>query len=247
MKVEQWFERRMWPQQTVNEGIQYSLLSDDNRQCHPFVYCKEFVLDVTWATITGKPTSIYGFHFSPQSDPPTSLSNVRVLLRNLQDAKFAERVPKCLSFLNKLEGQLKFPKSTVEVCENAEKGDTFLFTCPQNWQLAPPLLSLLTLMLRIGMVYGGRGDIWRHAQKVTERAIKPYQRRDDVHLKSAWHCIQELIETKCQRFPPDRLANWPADAKNWAIHEYGGIVSLASGKGKMISPAWYSQPVAVAQ
>ena len=253
MIVAQWFDKPMRIAQTVWRGLQYSLLSDDNKQCHPFVYCKEFILDVIWSTLNKRSIELYGFHYNPErgwkwSDPPASLNPVRMLLRNKDDADFPEHVPKCLKFLNKLEDEFGFPHSEIEICENAtaiagvESSFVYLLSSPDNWLHAPPLLSLLTLMVRIGMIYDGRKNIWKHAEDVAQGRIKPYQYRDNDHLHRAYKCIQNLIETKCERFPPDRKDNWPVlrgRMCHMEIHENGGIVSLASGAGRWVCPGWY--------
>jgi len=163
-----------------------------------------------------------------------------VLIRNMDDRHFSGRIPNALNFINNLENELGlgFGSSTAELCENAEKGPTYLFTCPKSWQQAPPLLSLLTLMLRVGMTYEG-GDIWLHACDVADNVIKPYQFRDDTHLRQAWYCIQNLAKTKCKQFLPNQKDNWPSIIREWYIHEYSGIVALSNGDARKVCPGWY--------
>ncbi len=238
MIVKEWFKGRMNLHQTIWEGLQYSLLSPDYNQGHPFVYCKEFILDAVWATLNNQSTDVYGFKYNPELNP-VSINPLKMLVRNLEDPNFKDKVPNCLKFINKLEKEFGFSKTQVELCENAEKAYTAQFIISEQWLHAPPLLSLLTLMIRIGMIYNGKENIWNHSFKVSNKLLKSYQIKDDQHLRDSYDCIQDLIKTNCRRFNAHRLDNWPKNVRGIYIHEFGGIVSLAKGRG--ICSSWYKK------
>lgn len=248
MKVVEWYLKHAHLAQTIWSGLEYAFLSEDNRQCGPFVYCKEFLIDSIWSQINQTPISIYGFHYNPYSDPAICMTSSRILLRNMDDMYFDRRVQRSLQFINKIEEELKFPQSTFEECENVpyrRMGSVYLLTSSPDWLHAPPLVSMLTLMIRSGMVYNGTDPWKRHLQKVRDKEISLAQKKDSDHLKIAYPAIVDLVETKCARLGNDQSANWPPESERvdfWWMHEYSGIVSLANGTARRINRAWYPKP-----
>jgi len=241
MKIASWFTRKMLIAQTIWSGLQYSLVSEDDKQCHPFVYCKEFVLDAVWSTVTSRVSTIFGFVYHPEFDPRVALSECRLMLRNREDPKFIERLPNMVKFLNALEHKMGFTLSKIEKVENSDS-EIWLLRSSNKWFLAPPLTSMLTLLIRIGMIYDGKMNVWKHCGKVINKETKPYQYRDEDHLRRSIDVIKELVETGVERrFGISTSANWAIPVKGWDIHENTGIVSLATGKAKVLCPRWYPE------
>jgi hypothetical protein len=235
-----WYPHKMRIAQTVWSGIQYSFLSEDNKQINPFVFCKEFLLDAYWATKNMRQIFIYGYEYNPFLDPKVCLTECRILLRNFYDPKFSKKIQNMVAFLNHFEDKLGYSKSRFETCDGAGS-PTFLLISDSKWMHAPPLLSLLTLLIRIGMIYNGKTDFLEHCDLVRKGYITPYQIRDNDHLRRSWTAIKALLnkEENRWRLHEDSSLNWPAKAKAYTIHEHSGIVSLAIGTADMVCKDWY--------
>lgn len=233
-----WYPNNMFMCQTVWSGLQYSFLSETNEQLSPFFYCKEFLMDTVWAEMNQKVATTYGFIYDPETFPKVCLTKCRILLRNREDHYFTEGVQQCMKFINQIEKGLNFNLSkTVEV-DNSFNPVMFV-SGDAKWLSAPPLLSLYSMLLRLGMNYE-KGSAWTFMKKIMDRKIKCYGLQDDYYLRKAFDTIKDLVKTKASRLGTDVKANWcKEDMKAYDIHENGGIVSLATGKGKHINPNWY--------
>jgi hypothetical protein len=236
-----WFNRKLKLAQTIWSGIQYSFLSEDNKQIGPFVFCKEFLLDACWATNNMRPIFTYGYEYNPFLDPKVCLTECRILLRNFYDTKFSNRVENMVKFLNHFEEKLDYSKSRFEICKDAGS-PTIVLISDSKWMHAPPLLSLLTLLIRVGMIYNPKMDFLEHCDAVRKGHIFPYQYRDNEHLRRAWTAIKAILnkETNRFRFHNEKALNWPSGKINsFVIHEHSGIVSLATGTADMVCKDWY--------
>jgi len=250
MHVKEWYLKWAGLAQTIWEGLEYAFLSEDDRQCGPFVYCKEFLVDAVWSQINNTPISIYGFHFNPNTDPPVCLTSCRILLRNRHDKEgFDKRIRKMLKFINAIEEDMGWNLSTLEKCDNSPNknyyGNVYLLVSPANWLHAPPLVSMLTLLIRSGMAYDGKLPWWVHLNQIRMKKIKVYQKRDADHLGQAWSAIVDLVETKCARLGSDIASNWPPVEliEFWWMHEASGIVSLSTGAARRVNRDWYRKRV----
>ena len=143
--------------QIYSKGLEYALVSSDYKQCHPFVWCKDFLHDVIHATINNKWIEIYKFRFDPGKDPLPCMDKIRLLLTNSKDRKFAEKIPAVLDFINQIEDRLKIKKTFVRQCwmppEQYRKAGVFMFEGSRRWIQSPPMLSLYSLLLRLGFCH----------------------------------------------------------------------------------------------
>lgn len=235
-----WYTHKMKIAQTVWSGIQYSFLSEDNKQIGPFVFCKEFLLDACWAARNMRPIFVYGYEYNPFLDPKVCLTECRILLRNFYDPKFSNKIQNMVKFLNHFEEQLGYEKSRFETCDGAGS-PTILLISDNKWMSAPPLLSMLTLLIRIGMIYNGKTNYLEHCDMVRKGYSAPYQIRDNDHLRKSWTAIRALLnkEENLFKLHQDVALNWPAEARAYTIHECSGIVSLATGCADVVCRNWY--------
>lgn len=239
----EWFAGKMDVLQQHWSGLEYCLLSEDNKQCYPLLYCKEFILDAVWSTLYGQKVELYGFNFNPRTMPLAYLKETRLLLRNKSDSEFDKNAAMSIKFLNLLERQLGFQKSKLYDVAPSTKHPVFAVVADAKWMHAPPLLSLYALLLRVGMGYES-GTAWKYLESVRAGICRPICRSDSRYLLKSLATIKEVVATKCSRFLPTMEENWPENVREWDIHENCGIVSLAEGDNgwsalKRIMPQWY--------
>ncbi len=261
MKVEGWFSKKFWVAQTYKEGLEYAFLSSDNKQCGPFVFCKEFLIDSVWAQLHQVPINLYNFLYdprpeSPDCDPAVDLHKCRVLLRHRTDPSLKDRVGSMLNFMNGMEDLFGFKRSTLAQVENPpprkdpenEPFPTYCLSSPKRWMHAPPLLSFYALLVRVGMGFKGNPpEAMDYIVALTQGKERPYSDRDHWYLYKALNTIKDLIETKCKRFHHIRIKNWPRSVRQLDLHEDSGIVSLATGFAKRVCPDWYPKPAPAAE
>ncbi len=252
MQVAKWYNgTQMKIAQTVWTGLQYSFLSEKGEQLSPFVHCKEFMMDTVWAELNNKPISTYGFLYHPEFFPKVCLTETRLLLRNWEDKEFVQGVQNCMRFLNQLERKLNFnPSKAVEVTNPrgmmyVERVPVMFVSGDPKWMLSPPLLSLYTMLLRVGMTYT-KGSAWVFMKKLMKGKERSYGREDAWRLTKIYDTVKILVDTKAEIFGTDMKKNWPTTRETgdgkvvaYDIHENAGIMCFANGKAKYICPDWY--------
>jgi hypothetical protein len=243
-----WFKGYMNVAQQHWNGLEYCLLSKDNEQCYPFLYCKEFLLDVVWSTLYERNTDLYGFFYNPKLMPLADLSKTRILLRNKNDRNFDQNLVKSVLFLNLLEKELDFTKSKVHECADFNNNLVVALDGDVKWMHAPPMLSLYALLLRIGMGFDDSMSPWDYLEAVRDGNCNSICKSDGRYLGKALPTIRGIVDSKCARFLPTMKENWPGPSivREWDIHENLGIVSLSEGDAgwiavKRIMPQWYEK------
>ena len=78
--------------QIYKQGMEFAFLSNNNEQCNQFVWCKDFLQDMVYATLHNKLVDIYQFKYNPNHDPNPCLSKIRLLVANANDSKFNKNV-----------------------------------------------------------------------------------------------------------------------------------------------------------
>ena len=219
--------------QIYSKGLEYALVSSDYEQCHSFIWCKDFLHDVIYATLHNKWFEVYKFKFNPVVDPTPCLDRIRLLLTNSKDKKFADKIPAVLDFINQIEERLKIKKSIVRQCwmppEPYQKAGVFLFEGSRRWIQAPPMLSLYSLMLRIGFVHTKGDPFMKTLEGVKSGDIKPYQRKDGQWFKTVEPAFQKILRVGDRRiFHRDIQLNYPSHMQIDSIHNRLGIMGFAT-------------------
>lgn len=124
--------------------------------------CKDFLNDQIWSDKTGKPYKIYGLSTEPLGlfDGPVSHMVIGILPYNkggayhkmeADVAQLSGNYHKLQAFINNIESLLKLEELTsiTPIEENR-----YLVTFPSFWTNATYLISLYTLLLRVGMYCG---------------------------------------------------------------------------------------------
>jgi hypothetical protein len=219
--------------QIYNKGLEFSILSDKYEQCHPFVWCKDFLHDVVHSSINNKPFEIYRFNYNPEINPRPCLKQTRILIANSRDSKIEKKIPACLDFINQIEDKLKIPRTKVRKCINPipeyAKNGVYIFQGHKRWLFAPPMLSLYTLLIRVGFAHFKGQEYGTTVKGLKQGLIKPYQTKDCrwiLEVEPALHKIVRFGDK--QIFYRDMKLNYPASMATDVMHSRMGIVGFAT-------------------
>lgn len=238
--------------QIYSKGLEYALVSKDYEQCHPFVWCKDFLHDVIFAAVHYMWFEVYKFKYNPQYDPLPCLDRVRLLLANAKDRHFAAKIPAVLDFVNQIEDRLKMKPTFARECwfppEGYEKSGVFMFEGSRRWIAAPPMLSLYSLLLRVGFVHTPGTPFMNTIKAVINADTKPYQRKDHRWLQTVAPALEKILRLGDRRIfgaGGDIKRNYPARLQIETIHNRLGIVGFAAdmtykARGEpVLVPVWH--------
>lgn len=242
-KIE-WYKKRCTASQVYTGGLQYALVSPGEKQCSPFVYCKDFLQDAVQAYLLNMRRNIYRFVYDPKEHEPVDLRATRILLGNSSDCYMSEKIPGCLDFINQFEEKLKIRKSQVFECLNPPKryqnSGVWLFESSRRWIKSPPMLSLYTLLLRLGFVHTLGNDFTQTMKGVRVGKILAYQEQDRSQLKYAQKGIDRILKFGDRRIFHRNIAqNYPRRVSISVMHNNCGIVGFAQEEIKDAFPHWY--------
>ncbi len=218
------FITKFFPNQSMSQmyrsGLEFAFVSADGEQCHAFAYCKDFLTDAVWAHLNKTTAAIYSFSYGPKS-PPIDVDYTRVALRNKQSSDFVTKCQNTLRFLNLLEPD--FGMQPTRLLDGGDfGGPVFVFVGDKQWMYAPPLISLYTLLLRVGQNY--QDGPWRDRLKATSG-----MRSSDVtYLQTSRPAILKLAGQQFDKiFAKTWKGNYPSECSVDDMHESAGICALA--------------------
>lgn len=219
--------------QIYNKGLEYSLVSNDFKQCHPFILCKDFLQDVVHASVNKKSFEIYKFQYNFSTQPNSCINETRIIVSNSKDKKLSKKIKSCLDFINQIELKLKMPYSKVNECidppENYADAGVYLFRGHRRWIQSPPMLSLYTLLIRIGFSHTIGNESSKTIKAIKEGEIKPYQPRDAWFITEVEPALHKIIRIGDRKiFFKDIRLNYPKSMNIDLIHNKLGIVAFAS-------------------
>ena len=192
-----WFANPNYLHEIYSSGAAFSLVSDNNEQCHQPVYCKDFLQDAISSQVTAKKVSIYGFKFDPKINPKISQKKLRILFSNDLDKEFVQKSQQCLNFLHQIEKRLGFQKTKMIDVANAAAEDlvgrTTIFEADKNWMLCPQMVSLYTLLMRVGMAHKVNNDFQQTVFGVKSGKIPPYQKNDKTYMAGGLVAFQTIV------------------------------------------------------
>jgi len=240
LKTIQPFNEKQFLCEIYNVGFQLSFVSKDLKQCHPWVLCKDFLTDAVWATMHQSRVGIYGFSYDTKIHPPISLNPVLLMVRNTQvtEKTFAESIQNSCKFLNKIERKLKFKKAKVENVILEKKTNCWLFTLDKRWLHASPMISLLSLFMRVGLKYNPELNFNSFIRSVKHDEIqvgKNGTKNDKKYLKQSRKFRLLILKNGIKIFKTKMKDNYPTSDIH-TIHNCWGIVSAS--KLKQFQTLW---------
>jgi hypothetical protein len=246
--------------QIPKEGLEYALVSPDYQQIHQLVWCKDFMQDAIHGFLHKTKTQIYNFVYDPAVDAPVSLDRTRIMITNWKDAEFGDRVfTRLLPTLHEVEGRLGMDKTVVEKCRRVPpryaRSGVWLLDASPRWSSAPPMVSLYTLLVRIGLVAAPGDSLQATMDKIKDGTTDSYyseqRQQDRPHVRRAEPGITRILnEGDTAIFGADMTANYPSlrrDDKNrqyvtiHTIHEHFGIVGFSENLTKRTCPHWHAK------
>lgn len=236
-----WFPQHSTAQ-IYSSGVELALVSADNQQIGPFVYCKDFFQDAIKGFVNGTPSSIYGYSYNPKTQPPIDLGNVRILLAHDKDADFLKKVPAVLDLLNQVEKKMGLSLTTWSVVTDPPakyKSGVALLVGDGAWLRSSASLSMYTLLARNGLVHKVGTSFDKTIQAIINGELPAGQRNDSTYMKYGKPGMDLIIELGIDKvFGKETKANYKGTVPTGTIHHYGGIVAFGSGKTAKTWPDW---------
>jgi len=219
--------------QIYNKGLEYSVLSDKYETCNPLVWCKDFLHDVVHSSLAKKSFEIYRLRYDPSINPKPCIKQTRILVANSRDIRMVKKIPSCLDFINQIEDKLNISHTIVRPCINPPVGYTkdnvFIFQGHKRWLFAPAMLSLYTLLIRVGFSHFLGKDYKSTILGLKEGLIKQYQSKDARWIKEIEPAFEKIIRIGDRKiFYRDIKLNYPAHMSTDIMHNRMGIVAFAN-------------------
>lgn len=235
--------------QIYSSGLEYCFISEDMKQCHAMVYCKDFLQDAVQAFLHGKSASIYGFNYNPKDKPLLFTKKTRVALANKSDNNLKERIPHLIDFLNQFNKRLHLKPTKVREVSNPPKPyakcGVFLTDGSARWMNSPPMISMYSLLLRCGCAHTIGNDCMDTINGIIKGTVKPYQRNDSSQLSGALKGIEIILKLGYRPFfYIDTTKNYPKETYIDTMHNSAGIVGFSNGFSRQICPYWHRKSLA---
>ena len=220
--------------------MEYAFISDDLKQCHNFVYCKDYLQDAIYSSINDKAIKIYGFSYDRKKPLPKEKTRIAI---GDKKKDLTGLIPNMVGFLNQFSEKISLDKNTataVEPPKEFSKG-VFVIEGDPTWMISPPMISLYSLLIRVGLS-APEGDFMDIIKKTIEGAIKPYQENDKRYLQSAMPGIDRILKHGYRKiFYVKAKDNYPDTLAVGTIHGVCGIVGLGNGGSSSHMPHWHKE------
>lgn len=234
----EWFEAKNLAEIYQQTNMQFAFITapkHGNKQCHTWALCRDFLHDAVRTARTGIKSTIYSFNFDKKSNPPLDLVKMRMLVRK-KGLKKTEKV----AFDNKMKAGLKLLNhyekmdgaalsKLVKVDDNKE--DAWVFTGPSMWMKAPQLVSMYTMLIRLGdkeIKFKNNEDLMAKFKDLAEQNKSGKLTDNDAnYLRACWNKFDLVMTNRTKLFPVSIFA----DQKNIPIstfHDRSGIWNFCS-------------------
>lgn len=245
LKKIKWYDgKKQNLNQAVTSGVEFAFASPKDEQVSPFAYCKDYLQDSVQGFIHQKKKVIYGFSYNPKVHAELSLKKTKLLVTNSSDFEFSNKIRNCLNFLNQIEVDLKIKRTEATRCFNPPlqyiRPGVWLFEGSARWIKSPPMLSMYTLLIRLG--FGVKLDTnYKDAlNAILKGTEKAYQGHDFYRLKDAMQGINRIIAKGDRKIFGNKIEkNYPDSIPVSTMHNDCGIIGFAHESTKHYVPNWY--------
>lgn len=230
--------------QIYSSGLEFCFVSDDMRQCHTFVFCKDFLQDAIQGYLHNKKATIYGFSYDPTSSPGLCTKRTRIALANRNDDNFGGKMDGMVDFVNQFAKKLKLKRThvfeAIDVPSKYSKCGIFLTDGSPRWMNSPPLISMYSLLLRVGCAHTKGHDYMETIKGLLDGKVKQYQTNDVVQLQNAMSGIEKILDVGYRKFfYIDSEKNYPENAATSTMHNSCGIGGFSSGYSRGVCKYWH--------
>lgn len=209
------------------------------KQCHPLVMCRDFLHDAVSAFLHKTSVSIYGFYYKRGGNPPLDMRKTRMLVKKAGKDS-AETFKAQMKLAKKLLVHYEKMAGLPETKILRVTGDPSLrlFISSSKWMKAPHLVSLYTLLIRLGarpMSFKTNKELQKEFQRVVKEAEKIAREKrknlvnDLRYLKSTGKWLDLIMVGMDKLVQEKTIANYPEVHTN-TLHNYGGVVSLCGDR-----------------
>ena len=220
---------KAYPNKSLSEeyqvtGMFFAFLSVKNEMCHTWIKCRDFLQDAIRNQLTGRADAIYGFEYNPKKDPKIDLKKTRLLIKGV---KLDDTIKYSLQLVNHYENAAGFkPRSKI-----AKVDDMYIFLGPGEWSQSSVLISLYTLLIRLGcrkIEFKDEKDL----VKMYEALINEKNNvvNDIRYLKSIYKHIHTVLENQSDIMFKQKDKILFGDAQIGSFHHNSGIVSLCTNR-----------------
>lgn len=252
--------------QISSKGLEYAFVSDDYCQVHQLVSCRDFLQDVIHSHIHQHPTSIYDFRHDPANSPMLSTKQTKLMVTHWKDPNLEEKIKlRSLPLIHRVEKQLGMPLSKLEKCGNVPRiygrSGVWLFNSSKRWSNSPPMISMFSLLIRIGLVADPDQSLETLMDDIATGRKKGYfghipaahpedpdEEQDQTQVIKSKIGIKHILKYGDKKlFGSNRIKNYPAlteygvepEVDMFVIHDHCGISSFSKRKNEKIFPHWY--------
>ncbi len=243
--------------QVYSRGFEFAFMSRPENesfyeQATTFVYCKDFLHDAIWAFLNQSKVSIWDFEYDFKLNKPIQMDRTVLAFRNTaykeNPEEFHKQLGVCLEFLQGVDALVGLEPTQIYPIEHAE-GPCWLVLADPRWQLAPTLISLFTLLARIGFLHNPGDSIQQTLDRAEKGEIaigdnKSYAgNRDCSYVKQARKGIDVILKHGLEIFHPTPQENYPPSLIKHRLHDNFGIVNFTQGRPKTVMPYWYREEI----
>lgn len=248
-----WHSKNRQISQVPKEGLEIALLSRNYEQIHQLVWCKDFMQDAIFGHINKRLVEIYGFRYDPSTSPPVYLNRTRLMVTNYKDAEFSTKMKDCvIPLLHSVEDRLNMPRTVLEKCKAPpviyRRAGVWILDGSRRWQKSPPMISLYTLLIRIGLVHNPADSLEQTLEKISNGTVQPYYetkgREKDIVNRTLKGISVIMKHNDRHLFSADIRANYPAmmsqaQTSLYTIHNSSGICAFSEQRTKSFFPDWH--------
>lgn len=188
--------------------------------CVP-VRCKDFLSDAYYAEAKNVQTSIWGFRFSPGTIKNWETAPLRMAMRLKAGFLDADRATKMSKLLN------AFPLIGKVKVEADGTGSLYI-EADNAWSKSPWRISLITMLMRQGMIYDGKMEPFAFLQKVAQDD-NPMCHGDGEWVKGTLVPMKQLMEGVIPKKLKDK-DSYDVFSGTHECHHGGGIYASWTGK-----------------
>jgi len=218
-------------------GFHYAFMSTDNKMCHHWIKCRDFLQDALRNQLTGRNDQIYSFAYRPGQDPKVDTKTTRMLVKRVPkpttdsaQAQFDDMIKAALRLINYYDKVHKLtPRSKVI---KANPDYAYLFQGPGVWSQGAVMIALYTFLIRLGFFKPDFKDE-KGLMKEYDRIVKdPKAANDTKYLRTVRNNLHLALEHRGEHLfkkPGHKEGDKVLfhDSDMGSFHHHSGIVSLS--------------------
>lgn len=248
-----WSNKKVPAIREYQSGLEMCLASGTDKdgkiqQATDFVICKDYLHDVVAASVWGKKYENSYFTYDPKTDPEICKERTRIVIGDTTDKDLGAKIPAMLEFVNQYEQRIHLLSSTSFKCvpppERFKESGCFMIEGSSRWMLAPPMMSLYSLLIRVGLRHVLGDNFDETIDKFIMNKIDPLPRgvvgcNDPEYVKASLSGMERIFRVGYARiFNRDIKDNYPLVNNNY-MHHKAGIVSFSNRLCDVHFPQWF--------